>query len=107
MKPDLLIIFEAVSIASGMPISAIRGRRRTRVVTWARFAIIYLVKDRFPWWSQAQLSEVVGRIDHGTAANALHRAESLKDSDPSFADFLVRCATLASAGSATPTGNLS
>lgn len=96
MKPDLLILFEAVSIASGIPISAIRGRRRTRVVTWARFVIISLVQSRFPWWSQTQLSAVVGRLDHGTAAHALHRAASLNGSDPAFADLLARSAALAS-----------
>ncbi len=107
MKPALLIIFDAVSCASGIPISAIRGRRRTRVVTWARFVVVSLVHTRFPWWSHAQLSEVVGRIDHGTAANALHRAESLNRSDPAFADLLARSATLSSAGSDAKTVNLS
>ncbi len=101
MKPDLLIIFESVSIVSGIPISAIRGRRRTRIASRARFVVVFLVRCRFPWWSQAKLSEVVGRLDHGSAAHALHRAESLNESDPAFADLLARSATLASVGSAT------
>lgn len=95
MKPELITIFEAVSAASGIPISAIRGRRRTRVLTWSRFVVISLVQHRFPWWSQAQLAEVVGRLDHGTAANALKRAAKLNVTDPAFADLLSRAAELA------------
>ncbi len=96
MKPELVTIFEAVSVASGIPISAIRGRRRTRCVTWSRFVVISLAQHRFPWWSQSQLADVVGRIDHGTAANALSRADALNLSEPAFADLLSRSAALVS-----------
>ncbi len=96
MKPDLLIIFESVSIVSGIPISAIRGRRRTRIACWARFVVISLVQHRFPWWSQSQLADVVGRIDHGSAANALQRADQLNLTEPAFADLLSRSSALVS-----------
>ena len=96
MKPELVTIFEAVSAASGIPISAIRGRRRTRAVTWSRFVVISLVQNRFPWWSHSQLADVVGRIDHGTAAHALQRSAQLNLSELAFADLLSRSAAIAS-----------
>ena len=94
VKPSLVTIFEAVSDASGLPISAIRGRRRTRGVIWSRFIVIALVKRRFPWWSQSELAKVVGRLDHGTASHALQRADELAATDPAFADLLSRASEL-------------
>ena len=91
MKPELTAIFQAVSIASGIPISAIRGRRRTRVCVWARFAAAVLIWERFPWWSLGQIAQAIGRADHGTAMHALNRAFVMCTVDSDFCKFMVRC----------------
>lgn len=92
VKSELVEIFEAVSLASGLTIAAIRGRRRTRAAVWARFAVVVLAQRRFPWWSQSQLADIIGRSDHGTAANALARAAELAAGDADFAALLSRAA---------------
>ncbi len=91
MKPELISIFEAVSNASGIPISAIRGRRRTRVCVWARFAAAVLIWERFPWWSRGQIAQAIGRTDHGTAIHALNRAFVMCTVESDFCKFMVRC----------------
>ena len=90
MPPTLKHIFEAVSRASGIPVAAIRGRRRTQAVAHARFVIVYLVKQVFPWWSLAELAAAIGRKDHGTALHALGRARALQHRDRGFAELLAR-----------------
>lgn len=89
MIPTLASIFSAVSSASGLPVAAIRGRRRTRVLVLARFAAVILLRERFPWWSLQQLAEVLGRIDHGTAIHALARAACLEADDEQFRRLLA------------------
>ena len=90
MVPTLNSIFEAVSLASGIPVAAIRGRRKTQAVAYARFVIVYLVRQAFPWWSLAELAAAIGRSDHGTALHALGRARALQHRDRTFAELLAR-----------------
>lgn len=90
MAPTLNGIFEAVSLASGIPVAAIRGRRKTQSVAYARFVIVYLVHQAFPWWSLAELAAAIGRTDHGTALHALGRARTLQHRDRAFAELLAR-----------------
>ena len=92
MKPELIAIFDAVSLASGVPVAAIRGRRRTKACVWARFAVALLLYRRFPWWSQAKIAECLGRKDHGSAANAVARALDMQAKLPAFRDLLAHCA---------------
>lgn len=82
----------SVEKAAGIEPGAITRPGRTRCVAYARFAAVWLIHRRFPNWSLKQLSEAVGRKDHGTAIHALRMAENLIQKNDSFLN-LIRRAT--------------
>ncbi len=78
------LILERVAAITGIPSSAIIGRRRTNRVVVARFIAIAAARQAFGYWSLADLAALVGRSDHGTAVHALARFEELCETDLSF-----------------------
>lgn len=84
MKPQVHEILANVERVSGVPVEAIRGKRKTRRVVWARFLALAALNKAFPWWSQADLAEAVGREDNGTASYGLRSVARLRETEPDF-----------------------
>lgn len=77
-------ILSEVALVTGVPVSAITGRRRTRGVVWARFLAIAAIRENFTWWSWEEIAAATGRADHGSAIHAVQRYQFLLKTDPEF-----------------------
>jgi chromosomal replication initiation ATPase DnaA len=91
-----LQIIRAVSQATGIPAHQIVGPFRTDPLSKARFLIIGILREVFPWWSHQQLANAVGRKDPGQAMHALRRFRAL-EKDATFAGHYRSALSLLSA----------
>lgn len=87
-------LLDASAEATGQPVSALTGRRRTVSVTWARFAYVWAAHIGLRA-STREIGEVLGGRDHSTIVNAVERATTLRNDDQDFRAVTNRLVTLA------------
>jgi chromosomal replication initiation ATPase DnaA len=73
-----------VACITGVPTGIITGRRRTRAVSRARHLVIAAVHHHHPHLSLRDLSSIVRRSCHGTAAHSLQAHRKLAAADPAY-----------------------
>lgn len=83
-------IIGQVACATGVTAAAITGNRRTNAIVFARFLAIAAIRQAWPQFSLEELSNAVGRRDHGTAINALRQFENLSTTDPEFLSYATQ-----------------
>lgn len=85
-------IIGVVSSATGEPDVAIRGRRRTQALTYARF-LVYGLARKLTLRSCPEIGRVMLR-DQSTVTHGMERFDVLMDADPDFAATFDACRTL-------------
>ena len=82
MDPNKII--GEVATLTGIPVSAITGKRRTQGVIAARTLAFEAIRQQFPAWSQGEISEFMGRKDHSTTVYAKRRFANFCEQDRNF-----------------------
>jgi hypothetical protein len=62
----------------------IKGQSRLPALVRARFAAVWVIKQRWPRLSYAQIGTIVGERDHSTICHAARRAEQERDRSPCY-----------------------
>ena len=80
-----------IAEATGIPALSITGPERTRRVCYARFLAMAGIRVSHPSWALVDISEAVGRGDHGTIYHGLNRYRELYDTDREFRRLALEC----------------
>jgi chromosomal replication initiation ATPase DnaA len=86
----------AVSVADewDVPVSALLGRQRVRVITRPRFMLVWLVRTVAPDYSLPRIAAAVNYDDHTSVIHALGRVEQWRRDDERLVDLLDRMAVI-------------
>lgn len=87
MTPDEII--SAVAEATGVPVGAITGKRRTGGVVTAKTMATALLREAFPWWSLPDLAKMMGRRTHGNVMHHLKRHRDMMETDSSYRKLFI------------------
>ena len=74
----------------GLQVAEIKGKARVAPIVMARHATVYLASRHYGW-SLNYIAMIMGKKDHGTAANSHRRCRDLMDVDPQYKRFVELC----------------
>jgi|APGre2960657404_1045060.scaffolds.fasta_scaffold28918_4 chromosomal replication initiation ATPase DnaA len=77
-------LLTAVSEATNVPVSAIKGERRVKSICAARFLAMAIMRHHFPLCSWIEIAEKLGKKDHSTIYYGVCRYHDLYQKDPVF-----------------------
>jgi chromosomal replication initiator protein len=78
-------ILDTAAAVFEIPRAALTGRSRTRDVAWARQAVAWALRRKYPLLSLQEIGRLLGGRDHTTIMWALKAAEQRAASDPDYA----------------------
>ena len=81
--PAMRLVIEDCSTITGIAVPQILGRGRSPEVAFARFAIIWAIREELGY-SFPRIGRALGRRDHTTILAGYKRAEALRRSDSAF-----------------------